>query len=172
MEPPKLRKRIHYLLIFFIISLLISGLTAIPLKAEIDFLNSAIGRGTFMEKSWPSMSQWITLVYHAISEVNIIYPFLAYGTDWLAFAHLVLVILFVGAIKDPIKNIWIIEFGMIACVLVIPFALIFGFIRNIPFFWRLIDCSFGVIGIIPLWLAHKYIKKIIGLEFDGSDGEG
>ncbi len=29
-------------------------------------------------------------------------------------------------------------------VLVIPYALIFGAVRGIPFWWRLIDCSFGV----------------------------
>ena len=51
---------------------------------------------------------------------------------------------------------------MIACILVIPWALIFGPVRGIPFFWRLIDCSFGVVGIIPLFLAWRYTRRIIG----------
>jgi hypothetical protein len=78
------------------------------------------------------------------------YPFLAYGTDWLAFAHLMIAIAFIGPLKDPIKNIWVVEFGMIACASVIPLALICGFIRGIPFAWQLLDCSFGVFGFIPL----------------------
>ena len=49
---------------------------------------------------------------------------------------------------------------MIACALVIPLALIAGLIRGIPFFWRVIDCSFGVVGIIPLWLARRAIRRV------------
>lgn len=58
-----------------------------------------------------------------------------------------------------------------ACVSVIAFVSIFGITRNIPFFEKLIVCKFGVIGIISPWLARKYIKKIVWLEFNGSEGE-
>jgi hypothetical protein len=47
-----------------------------------------------------------------------------------------LLIFFIGPLKDPIKNIWVIELGMIACFLVIPWAFIFGAFRGIPLFWR------------------------------------
>lgn len=99
-----------------------------------------------------------------MTETHRLYPFIAYGTDWLAFAHIVIAIAFVGPLKDPAKNIWVIEFVMIACVLVLPLALIFGPVRGIPFFWRLIDCSFGVFGFIPLWLIHRAIRRIAALE--------
>ncbi|MDB6032636.1 MAG: hypothetical protein JWM16_2974, partial [Verrucomicrobiales bacterium] len=33
---------------------------------------------------------------------------------------------------------------MIACVAIIPYAFVFGAVRQIPIWWRLIDCSFGV----------------------------
>jgi hypothetical protein len=36
-----------------------------------------------------------------------------------------------------------------------------GAVRGIPIGWRLIDCSFGILGIIPLWLCHREIKQII-----------
>jgi hypothetical protein len=85
------------------------------------------------------------------------YPFLAYGTDWLAFAHIVIAIAFWGPIKDPVRNVWVVEFGMIACVSVIPLALVCGPIRGIPFYWQLIDCSFGVVGLIVLIIVHKMI---------------
>lgn len=53
---------------------------------------------------------------------------------------------------------------MIACVLVIPTALIFGEIRGIPLWWRLLDCSFGIFGLIPLWISRSDIRRIIALE--------
>lgn len=68
------------------------------------------------------------------------------GTTGWHFAHFVLAILFIGPLKDPVRNTWVIEFGMIACALVIPYALVAGYMRGLPFWWRLVDCSFGVIG--------------------------
>ena len=52
------------------------------------------------------------------------------------------------------------EFGKIACVLVIPWALVFGEVRGIPMYWRLIDCSFGVIGYGPMWLCMKWVHAL------------
>ena len=48
--------------------------------------------------------------------------------------------------------------------LVVPWALVFGPLRGIPFFWRLIDCSFGVFGIVPLWLCRRDIDMLERLE--------
>jgi hypothetical protein len=164
METQLLRKRIKILLWLFVIGLLLSGITAFPLQWEINILKNTIGPGTFVESVWPALANWIDFIHQGLTETYQLYPFIAYGTDWLAFAHIVIAIAFWGPIKDPIKNVWVVEFGMIACVLVIPLALIAGPIRGIPFFWRLIDCSFGVFGFIPLWLARRYIQQIIKLE--------
>lgn len=38
-------------------------------------------------------------------------------------------IAFIGPLRDPVRNIWIIQWGMIACVLVIPLALLAGAAR-------------------------------------------
>ena len=110
------------------------------------------------------MAHWISYLHRGLTEIHQKYQFIFYGTDWLAFGHIVIAIGFIGPLRDPMKNIWVIESGMIACVLVIPVAMIFGPIRGIPFFWRLLDCSFGVFGIIPLWLARNYIHQIIALD--------
>ncbi len=48
---------------------------------------------------------------------------------------------------------------------------VFRPIRGIPFFWRLIDCSFGVIGIVPLYMASRYIRRIAELDGQGSAGK-
>ena len=103
---------------------------------------------------------WLQRVTEAVITTNAAYPFLSYGTDWLAFAHIVIAIAFIGPLRDPVKNIWVVQFGMIACLGVIPLALIAGYIREIPLYWRIIDCSFGILGIIPLWLAYRGIKEL------------
>jgi hypothetical protein len=87
-------------------------------------------------------------------------PFLYYGADWLAFGHFVIAIAFIGALIDPIRNQWLFHFGIIACVLVIPYALILGAIRGIPLWWRFVDCSFGLFGLIPLWLCCRWVRKL------------
>ena len=138
------------------IGLLISGLTAIPLETEMTILTGWAG-------STSSAAKWFLKIRDALAETNAKYPFMAYGTDWLAFGHFVIAIAFIGPFRDPVKNVWVVEFGMIACVLVIPFALIMGAIREIPLAWRLIDCSFGVLGIIPLWLCRRQIQTLAKL---------
>lgn len=57
---------------------------------------------------------------------------------------------------------------MIACLLVIPLALICGPIRGIPWFWRIVDCSFGVFGLIPLIVARRMILR---MSMDGTSGK-
>jgi hypothetical protein len=158
-----LTTRIRWLLLIMIAGLAVSGLTAIPLVGEIMLLHGWIGPGTWMQQFWPTMTDWIASLAQAITIVTRDYPSLRYGTDWLAFAHIVLAIAFVGPYRDPVRNIWVVEFGLIACVLVIPVALVFGPIRGIPLFWRLIDCSFGIVGFIPLWLAHRMIVRLDNL---------
>ena len=57
---------------------------------------------------------------------NLIGQLLFYSTDWLAFGHFVIAIAFVGALRDPVRNRWLFDFGLIACVLVVPYAVVFG----------------------------------------------
>ncbi|MCP4137401.1 MAG: hypothetical protein GY754_40920 [bacterium] len=155
----QLQKRIKYLLLFFIAALILSGITAFPLEWEMSILNYWVGK---LGIEGP-LQEWLSRVYTGLAEINQKYPFVAYGTDWLAFAHIVIGVAFIGPLRDPVKNIWVIEFGMIACVMVLPLALIAGSIREIPFYWRLIDCSFGVFGILPLLLCRRYIKELEAL---------
>jgi hypothetical protein len=70
----------------------------------------------------------------------------------------------VGAWRDPARNRWLFDFGLIACALVIPYALVFGGLRGIPLWWRLIDCSFGLLGAIPLWLAKRAVNRLAAME--------
>ncbi len=151
---------IRLLLGLFVAGLVLSGLTAFPLAWELRLLTSWFGQRTMIGTAFPGLAYWFSYVQKGLETADRDYPFLAYGTDWLAFAHLVIAIAFVGPLKNPVKNIWVVEFGIIACLLVIPLALICGPIRGIPFYWRLIDCSFGVIGLIPLVIARRMILSL------------
>jgi hypothetical protein len=151
----KLRKQIKNLIVLFIIFLALSGITAFPIETELAFVNKNIT--AFPE----SFQRWINDVYLAVKSTNENFPYLSYGTDWLAFAHLVIAVAFIGPLKDPLKNVWVIQFGMIACAMVFPLAFIAGAIRGIPFYWQLIDCSFGIFGFGLLYYCYK---KILLLE--------
>ena len=150
----RLHTKIRLLILFFMVALILSGVTAFPVETELQWLLSH-------PSLVPSFAeQWLQGVYAALLETNAKYPMLAYGYDWLAFAHIVIAMMFIGPLRDPIKNIWVIEWGMLSCIAVIPLAFIAGPIRQIPMFHILIDCSFGVIGIFPLWLCRKWIKQL------------
>jgi hypothetical protein len=159
-DKKKLLFRIRCLILLFIIALLASGITAFPLRWELKILCQWFGNGTFFGELIPELAAWLQFVREGIEYNAVHYPFYAYGTDWLAFAHIVIAISFLGPLQNPVRNIWTIHFGMIACVLILPLAFICGEIRHIPLGWQLIDCSFGIVGIIPLIIIHKWTKKL------------
>src|SRR5687768_10829321 len=152
---------VRFYLCLVILGLLISGATAIPLVREVGFLHRLVhSRAIF----GPEIREWIQAVYAGLLDVNFRYPFVFYGTDWLAFGHFVIAVAFIGPMRDPVRNIWVIDFGIIACLLIIPYAFAFGALRGIPIWWRLIDCAFGVFGVIPLLLARRATKRLAQLQ--------
>jgi hypothetical protein len=147
-------------LLFFVVCLVLSGITAFPLVHELRWAEQALSAVPVAPEG---LVEWVARVRWGLDQADAAYPFLLYGTDWLAFAHLVIAVAFWGPYRDPVRNIWVIEFGMIACVGVIPLALICGPIRGIPVFWMLIDMSFGVFGILPLIVLRRRIKRLEAL---------
>jgi len=128
-----LRRRIKLLTWLFIVGLVVSGATAIPLEMELGWLARMLGVNSTTWAPWDEgFRGWIWTVWMSLRDTKSQYPFLFYGTDWLAFGHFVIAIAFIGALRDPVRNRWLFDFGMIACVLVIPYALAFGGLRGIP----------------------------------------
>ena len=152
-----LLRRARIYIAIFIMGLFLSGVTAFPLETELAFAVRACDHLTFVPGG---LSAWLHAVHNALVDENARYPFLAYGTDWLAFAHIVLAILFIGPYRDPARNIWVLQFGFIACAGIFLLALIAGPIRGIPIYWRLIDCSFGLVGALVLWPAYRNARKL------------
>jgi hypothetical protein len=153
-ERTHLLKQIKIILIVFIAGLMVSGVTAFPLEAELSLADALLPEADH----W--FTNWIRKVYKGVRQTNASYPFVAYGTDWLAFAHLMIAVLFIGPLRNPIKNIWVVQFGLIACASIFPLAFIAGHIREIPFFWQLIDCSFGLFGGVLLYWCYLKILKL------------
>lgn len=156
-----LRFRVKVFTWIFILGLAFSGVTAIPVRREAQALSKALGLPA-TETAPPAspVAAWIVRVRDALNRTETTAPFLFYGTDWLAFGHFVIAIAFFGALLDPVRNRWLFDFGIIACALVIPYALAFGALRGIPMWWRLVDCSFGVFGFIPLWFCRKWTREL------------
>lgn len=159
--PAQQLKQVRFWLLIFMTGLIVSGLTAIPIQWEINLIKNFVDNAPWLRDSAPGLVDWLIYVHTGLTAMYQAYPFIAVGTDWLAFAHIVIALVFIGPLRDPIRNVWVIQFGMLACVLVIPAALIFDALRSLPFVWGLIDCSFGVIGIIPLLLAYRLVKPYL-----------
>lgn len=144
-------RKIQIVTLFFMVALAVSGLTAIPVKSEIVWLQNVI------PASWTTIQQFLAIIHAALYTCN---EAILYGFDWLAFAHIVIAVLFIGVLRNPVRNIWVVEFGMMACILILPFAFVMGHERGIPLWWQLIDCSFGVFGILPLGYVRYLILEL------------
>lgn len=161
MQTPDHLRRIRCWLAIFIVGLILSGVTAFPLQTEIGWLVSLFHSSALQAIAQSTgLLPWIERVNDALRNTNAHYPFLAYGTDWLAFAHLTIAVAFIGPCIDPVRNKWVITFGLIACAGVLPLALIAGHFRGIPLPWRLIDCSFGLFGAVPLLICKRSIHAL------------
>ena len=156
--------KLRRLLRVFIILLVLSGVTAFPLQTELSILH-----GILINCSIGFLRDWIAVINNGLQTTANTFPFLFYGTDWLAFAHIVIAVAFFGPIEDPVRNIWVIKFGMIACKMVPVFAFLCGLIRGIPIWWQLIDCSFGVFGFIVLHKCYQYAVALESLSSNNNN---
>jgi hypothetical protein len=146
-----------------------SGITAFPLRWELKTLASWMGVSANADlTSLTGLRYWIAYVYSGLENSYEAYPFLAYGTDWLAFAHIVIALFFIGPFREPAQHDWVLVSGIIACVGVLPLALICGPLRGIPLYWRCIDCCFGIIGIIPLIYCLRISRRLKTMGADGA----
>src|SRR5580693_1408947 len=95
-----LRRRVRILSWVFIAGLVISGATAIPLQWELDTIARMLGAGDGAYAT-SGVAAWILTVRRGLHATYAAYPWVAYGTDWLAFGHFVIAVAFVGALRDP-----------------------------------------------------------------------
>lgn len=156
-----LLRRYRLSLGFFVLGLVFGGLTAFPLLTEIRLLGGWLGiTDPATHAQLTGLSHWIAWVWFALEQNQRNFPFIAYGTDWLAFGHLCIAVFFIRPFFKPLESDWVLKCGLICCAAVVPTALIAGQIRGIPLYWRLIDSSFGIIGALPLLYCLSLTRRL------------
>lgn len=154
-------KQIRIAVGIVIFGLVISGVTAFPLLTEVKLLSFLFyGEARGIPEMHSGHVYWILKVRQGLEETYAKYPFIAYGTDWLAFAHLMIALFFILPWRDPVRYEGVLKVGVAASLLVIPLAFICGPLRGIPFWWRLIDCSFGLLCLPPLLFALRKLRRM------------
>jgi hypothetical protein len=144
-------KKVRNMLVVFMSLLILSGITAFPLRTEMDLLMAH-------KNMFPNtLAIWIETIYNAVNQTPDV---VLYGTDWLAFAHIIIALFFIPVYIDPIRYKANLIVAMVACGAVFILAFVCGPIRGIPFFHQLIDCAFGFIGFFPLWFVYKKVDQL------------
>lgn len=150
----QLRLQIKIVIILTIVGLLANGASALPLRVEMNLLLS--------NSQWfPQFVQdWWVYVNQGVLETSEKYSFMRYGFDWLGFAHLLIAIAFIGPLRDPVKNQWVVQWGMIAAALSIVMAFGWERVRNIPIWWSFIDGGISYAAFVLLWICNRWIQKL------------
>lgn len=148
----------------FILGLVVSGVTAFPLlhemRAAADLLDADAGGGG-------AVGERVRLVRDGLEATHAAYPWIAYGTDWLGFGHLVIAMFFVRPWFRPAEARSPIGVGLVACAAVPLVAWVAGEARGIPVGWRLLDGAFGVVGAVPLIYCLRSLRRLERAESSG-----
>lgn len=156
-ESRKIRRRIRFLLFVVILGLGFGCQMVWLVEPELEWMNRVLGEGSSLGQLFPALSGWIGHLHQGIIETYSRYPFIAYCMDWLAFTQLAYIVFFLGAIRDPVRNLWIIQSGMLICLIHLFIAFGCGTFRGIPLFWQLIDSSFGAAGFVILFIVYRNV---------------
>jgi hypothetical protein len=138
------------------IGLFISGVTIWPAVSQLEFIVRTIWGDA---PATGEIHAFTLKVIDGLKHLEDDYAFLLYGYDWLAFAHIALAILFAGAARDPVRNKWVIQCGLIMCCLIPILAGICIPLRGIPFWWFFIDFAFAPAAALPLTIALRDVCK-------------
>lgn len=153
----KTLRRAKWMMGLVVFGLLVSGVTLWPAVSELQLAVRLVwGEGP------PSgvLHAFILRAIEGLTVVHAQYPFMLYAHDWLAFAHIVLALLFAGAIRDPVRNVWVVECGLLMCALVPVLAGICIPLRGLPLRWFFIDFAFAPAAGWPLWIAWRDIRRV------------
>lgn len=152
---PQLR-RAKWMLAVVAFGLFVSGVTIWPAVRELK-----AGVRLLWGDTTPTgpIHAFLVRAIESLEQTQSTQAFLLYGYDWLAFAHIVLAILFAGAIRDPVRNVWVVQCGLIMCALVPVLAAVCVPLRGMPHQWFWVDCAFAPGAALPLWIALRDIRR-------------
>ena len=155
-----IRRRVRFLVFVFIVLLILGGLSAFFIVETANIAQQLSGKGSFIGERLPSVAEWVSKIHDAIAETAEKHPFMFYGTDWVGFSHFMMVIACIGVLREPVRNIWVIQFALIGCILMIPMTLVIGAARDLPWFWQLFDCGIGAVGAILFFICYRYVRRL------------
>ena len=165
-SPPQtigLLRRIRLCLGLVMAGLVLSGLLAFTPVRETRWLLTLLAQSANFGVGTP-LFVWILRVHQALVATAQTAPFLAYSTDGFALAHLLLAVAFLGPVRQPVRNQWVITVGLICCIGAVLLAFVAGPIRGVPVFWRVIESSFAILCALPLLLCRHYVLLLEHLE--------
>ncbi len=143
-------------LALFMFLLILSGTALLAPFRTLDLLGVS-----FLTTIFPQgHSAWLLGLKKALIVAHEQYPYLVFLSDWLFFAHVAIAIAFIGPFRQPLRNRWVIDFGLIVCGLVIPATLIFGALRDIPWYWQVFDMTFGAGGVLLLMIVRRMVRRL------------
>ena len=147
---------------FFIVALLLSGFIVFTFEPETALLNRLFGINGGIDPTsfFYQPRLFISSLHYIVHDTYTRYPVLAYNTDWLGFGHFVIAAFFVLPFLNPVRYRAVLYVGLMACGGVIVVGLISGALHHVLFFWTALDCSFGIIGAIPLLYCLRLTDKI------------
>ncbi len=148
-------RRARLMLGIVAVGLLLSGVTVWPAVAELKAAEQ-IAWGDGDQRG--TLGSFVAEVLEGLEQTGKDYPFLLYAHDWLAFAHIVLAIMFAGAMRDPVRNKLIVQCGLVMCVGVPILAAVGIPLRGLPWQWFFIDAAFGVVAGALLGVAYNDIR--------------
>jgi hypothetical protein len=123
-------RRIRLLIAEFIVELILSGATAFPLGIEARALDRFLhGTGWPMARLLLFLTTGINRASAGLTDTYTRYSFIAYRTDWLAFGHLTIAVSLWGPYRDPVRNVWVLTFELIACAGIITDADLYTAVR-------------------------------------------
>lgn len=104
----KVSARLRAWTLFFMVGLVLSGLTALAIPTEVEAGAALLGED-FRADGWiPEWAaRWLRTIHDGVTTTAERAPLMFYGTDWLAFGHFAIALAFVGALRDPVRNRWL-----------------------------------------------------------------
>ncbi len=146
------------MLAIVVLGLVLSGATIWPMEWELSTLIALLWGDAPATQG--SVHAFLVRVLDSWRTVEQDSPFLLYGFDWLAFAHIMLAVLFAMTMRDPVRNIMVLRFGLVCCACVLVLAAVFIPLRGIPYAWMLVDMAFAPACALPLWLGLRDLQRL------------
>ncbi len=159
MDSVQRRRRIRWTLGLIIASLLLSGLGTIPLQWLVGVLCRMLLANRDLHELAPGLVAWVEGVLAQLTGAAQ-QTLLNYTLDWLSLAQVAVALVFIGPWRAPVRNAWVVDWGLISCGLIVVAAPLAVLWRGIPVAWAVVDVLLGVGGFAGLWLCRRDLRHL------------